>query len=58
MIRGKQCNKANNSNLVTTEAKAITTAADANEVILRNRAAMTEYVRNRITEVRRTVARL
>ena len=51
MIRGKQCNKANNSNLVTTEAKAITTAADANEVILRNRAAMTEYVRTELQKL-------
>lgn len=51
MIRGKQCNKANNSNLVTTEAKAITTVADANEVILRNRAAMTEYVRTELQKL-------
>ena len=48
LIRKKQFNKANNNNLVTIEAKAITTAADANEVILRNRAAMTEYVRTEL----------
>lgn len=51
LIRKKQCNKANNSNLVTIEAKAITTAADANEVILRNRAAMTEYVRTELQKL-------
>jgi len=51
LIRKKQCNKANNSNLVTTEAKAITTAADANEVILRNRATMTEYVRTELQKL-------
>ena len=51
LIRKKQCNKANNSNLVTIEAKAITTAADANEVILRNRATMTEYVRTELQKL-------
>lgn len=48
MTQEKHNNKENKSNLVTIEVKAITTVADANEVILRNRAAMTEYVRTEL----------
>lgn len=51
MTQEKHNNKENKSNLVTIKVKAITTAADANEVILRNRAAMTEYVRTELQKL-------
>lgn len=51
MTQEKHNNKENKSNLVTIEIKAISTAADANEVILRNRAAMTEYVRTELQKL-------
>ena len=51
MTQEKHNNKENKSNLVTIEVKAITTVADANEVILRNRAAMTEYVRTELQKL-------
>lgn len=51
MTQEKHNNKENKSNLVTIEVKAITTVADANEVILRNRAAMTKYVRTELQKL-------